>query len=484
LRAEDASTHRFHVAEDAVVRSGIKPRRRGPRNRAAKFPLLGKSDLASLKAVGKPPQPIPQGAPRPKRSRRRASMPPLRASQLQVSLPDGPSLFQSVHSETVFDPIAANVLQAPLAAATLGDIGAQTVISTVSTNNPISDTIFNGVPPPGADPRWPDPYTMIRTGVWSNTMVHTGLNSIATSSLSSTATYDHCCYGLFKGSPTATLLYATSMGTSTTSVVQPMNWDATTGTPMTIMNAGINSSGYYTRPCGVAVKIRPVLRGVAHDCQVYAFPLLPFRLSTTAAAPAGWPTNPLNGLTATAAAWGGRAWGFKATDGPVQLCALPMDSRALDFLSGNVERAAIDEAYGQAWSGWAWWVTGLSSIDTVELTISITEEFALTTLASAGLLGYPMSIRKTHAAQRDLTTDTVQRVTQRGGSGVRVTDVIDFARKAWNVGRTIWDAVGSTAAAFGMPTASFTPMMQVEREEEEKAVVLAPAPAKLRLGGK
>jgi len=114
----------------------------------------------------------------------------------------------------------------------------------------------------------------------------------------------------------------------------------------------------------------------------------------------------------------------------IQLACLPVDSRCLDFCAGNLERAKLDYNSNMAWTGWTWWIYGLESTDSVELTINYTEEILPSTFCATAY-NYPMSTRKSSSTQRDVAIDHIDTVAKQGGSGIKLLDsIMDFWGKA------------------------------------------------------
>jgi len=287
---------------------------------------------------------------------------------------------------------------------------------------PWASTVVNGSPPSLGEPRYADPFTMRATSLTcvANTQSFT---SASCSSNSSTATYDWTVYGHFEGSGKYT--YTKGPAPSTNSY--QYDWKFA---DHTVYDGGICSTILYSRPNGCILHIKPVLVGQEHVCHLFCFPVLPWAYTElTSANPTGWPTTAGTHLNSAQVSWGGREFALEPNTQGVRLVTLPCDARSFDFIGSNSARLGIDATYAQAWGGWIWWITGLSSSDTVDVTSIMTEEVMPMTSGSTAYTN-ASSIRTTNAALRDGESNMLERMVSAGMSAYAMVEKLaKFALK-------------------------------------------------------
>jgi len=145
----------------------------------------------------------------------------------------------------------------------------------VKVNNPTAECVFNGVPG-SRDPRWPDPFTLIKTSVVSIPTT----NTVAAEGGASTYAFG-----------TAFVIRGDGVNTYKICPIsaQVPNWAGGSWG-----SCGINNAGMYSRPLGVSLEIRPIGNGVDHPYIFHAFSLAP---TSTTLTTTGWPTNITSGPT-------------------------------------------------------------------------------------------------------------------------------------------------------------------------------------------
>jgi len=218
----------------------------------------------------------------------------------------------------------------------------------------------------------------------------------------------------------------------------------------------MQSGNFWTRPNGIVLDIEVALVGPAHTVKIYAFPVQPmFSTELSASDITGWPTNPMAGLSAPQVSWGGREWEVDASSRGVRLVSLPVDSRGLDFQRGDLERYQIQNYACIAWSTWVWWVAGMSSEDTLNLTINYTEEVFPYTIGVDTQYAYPANARATDSKLKDENVNTVKAVASSGGNAYQLIDTaVDWVKKGLGFAKHVATAIGTISALFGGPTPS------------------------------
>jgi len=311
------------------------------------------------------------------------------------------------------------------------DTGA-TFTSALNLKHPWTSAVFNGIAE--GDCRYPDPFTLARTSIFQ-----TRLSITASPSYMGSADNSLFVYGVLKGSGVKTF----SVNAPNNAVFSdPMHWDE--------YNVSTNPSGlnWYTttaavssmlsRPNGMVLTIKPLLRGIEHSVTICAFPIAP-TTSSLAAQPAGWPaltSDMAMGITPAQASWGGRMWTYNNLDEGVKLVTLPLDARSLDFNLATSERSTYTAASATAWCGWVYWIFGMTALDMVSLTCNTVEE-VYNIGSTATQYAYPANIRKADTAIAQASTNEAVSNASQGLAATKWTTVL------WNTVKK----VGSVAAS-------------------------------------
>jgi len=332
----------------------------------------------------------------------------------------------------------------------------------MKTGSAWADAVLNGCVS-DKDVRYPDPFTLTKTYLFQTSHT-TSVSTAAGSSGSSSSSYDWTVSGIFKGSCNYSLMMCGPPSGN------GYNYDWATGHG-TWLGTGMNSSDFYTRPNGYVVDIVPRLTGVSHTARLFAFPLQPFwGPALTSSTVVGWPSTMNTGLTPAQVSWGGREFEIDSTTKGIRLCSLPVDSRCFDFKLGNTERMPMYEAYGLAWAGWLFWVTGCTQADKFDIVVnSLEEAFPITTTSTA--YAYSGSDTLVDSAARDRHLMTMKAANTSGLSGYSLIDsVVDFAKDAWGIGKKLygaWQAAAPFAGAM-CPTTECLRASHAAVPEEEK----------------
>lgn len=441
MKAEEAAIqtveNRYHNAELRAIK-GQRPK--GPR--LPRKPLVLESARRRAKGVPKPP-PMPP-PPRPP-----------------------PRLAESEFPVTAFlrTPPTANGVGAQMAA----DIGSYRT-DMIDLKMPWATAVMNGVPPT-ADCRYPDPFTLVRTSVFS---VVQKVTATPNESSASPTTYSKFVHGAFKGSPIATLGLG-AHGMNPANAMEWVTYNASTAPyGLTWYNCGLGDANFFTRPNGMVLSIKPLLRGIEHSLTICAVPVSALRSTEHTASPTGWPTLPALGLSSAQASWGGRTWNFNPGDEEIRLVTLPYDARSLDFQAGNGERLACGSANGVSWSEWVFWIFGLSADDIVEYTTFCIEE-AFPSSTTTTVYAYPSQPKVADTPKRDSSTNLISRMAQAGWAALKFTagTLMDLRAAVRSIGGMDWSSkassyIGSQAGSFpveGMPSSAVESKPLVDEEK-------------------
>lgn len=306
----------------------------------------------------------------------------------------------------------------------------------VSTGNPLTDVVANGVARPGSDPRWPDNFSLTKT----TTIVQTS-SRVCTTANSSAVPGGYTYV-------TAGALFGTNLvpgGLLTTMPMGVPDWSAFNSMPSLYA-----SSDFLGRICGQVFDIQFNLQGIDHTVELNAFPLVPLNSSSLVAVPAGWPVDLNSGPTDLHCSWGARTWHLKSGANPVRLMTVPMDSRCLDFETLNVERGDFVSPANMAWTGWVFWINGLSVADVVRVTCTATWEITPLPL-TANMYIYPSDSRPCDSRLMDVTSKRLSLLLDDGSNAFQWTSSTGAAHLAATVSHR---GYMSSEQVFGPPSAS------------------------------
>jgi len=346
---------------------------------------------------------------------------PYRVASVLDDIPPAPPCLTITNSSMTNGPSSISV-----------DTGAYRIMK-IKTGVPWVDTVLNGIPGE-KDSRFPDPFSMCKSSLITAGLTYT-LSSMATSSSSSTSSFDYSQGGLIRGDGYETLEVLPSLAAHS----YAMDW---AHNDMGRYSTFIDPN-FFSRPNGAVIDIVPQLRGVSHSVKIFAFPTLPIDSIWQVTTPTGWPTDPKAGLNALLVSWGGREWEVDPNSKGVRLCCLPTDSRGLSFLNAGLERSSLTDTNvsAQAWGGWVFWVTGMSSIDSINVTVTTTFE-VMPVPASSSVFLLPNSSRYANGAARDVSVSTLQGAADAGLTGFQLIDkVIDFVGRIIGAGKKVWDVI-------------------------------------------
>jgi len=334
----------------------------------------------------------------------------------------------------------------------------------VRLGDPIADVVFNGFPTPHTDPRWPDPFTLVRTGVTSMT---SGVN-LTPLTYSGAPTYGYGTYFLFRGSPINSF-WEGKVGTA-----GALKWKAA-DCQGSVVNAGINSSNYFTRPIGAVVELHLDIRGLDHSVSVCAVPFEPILPNTIGAdVPTGFPATIGVLPTAAQVSFGAKQWVVTANDNPIRFCTLPMDSRALDFAGGNIDRTDAASYAMMAWHTWIVWIYGMSADDAAQVAIHYSEEIMPRAFVATGF-NYPTADKESNSSLLDSAINAIQAAAEAGLTGYKVVDsIVNVGKKVWNMGKSLYSALGfanGTLPIHYMPLPHSIPMPSAQRKHLMEAKI-------------
>lgn len=304
-----------------------------------------------------------------------------------------------------------------------------TFTSMLNLKHPWTSAVFNGIAE--ADCRYPDPFTLARTSILQTRLAISVIPAAISDYVSD---YSNYTYGVFKGSGTNTFSYAASTQTQRTDSAHFDTYNSSTNPAGQIWNSmTAAASTQLTRPNGMVLTIKPLLRGVEHSVTVCAFPIGPTISTSITAAPAGWPAivqDFTHTITPSQATWGGRVWTFCNADEAIKLVSLPLDARCLDFYSGTSERLAYLSASATSWTGWVWWVYGLTNNDVVSLSCNAVEEL-YNPGSTTTIYAFPSNVRPANTSLAERSVNEALKLAAEGLTGTKWTTVLwNAAKKA------------------------------------------------------
>jgi len=394
MTAEEKSNHKFHLMEDnkLIDMVGLHRKKRSAR----RVPRLTNGQPVATKRINPGPKPVHVPAP---------------ITRLTI------------------EPPALGSAAANSSGMVAADVGAQ-FAHTLDVGTPWANAVYNGVAE--GDVRYPDPFTLAKTSIMQTRTVV----SVIPSYVENTAASDYTGFmtGIVKGSGVNTFSYAAP---TIATAGEALHWDT--------YNVSTNPKGNYwitttaaantmvTRPNGIVLTIKPMLRGISHNITICAFPIAPTASSTIVQQPAGWPATEADlhmGVTSAQATWGGRMWEFTPQDECVKLVTLPVDARSLDFANGTAERGSYATAMAISWTGWVFWIYGLDPMkDTIQFTcLTVEEMFNIGSTSTT--YAYPADVKRSDILLAQKSTAQAVDAANQGMAASKWSDVL------WNAAKT------------------------------------------------
>lgn len=304
----------------------------------------------------------------------------------------------------------------------------------------IADCVYNGFPSPNTDPRWPDPFSLVKTGI----SVVTNMATLLPQAGAGSTDYKYGTYFFFRGSPYATFwegTVASSLKSSSSSAADEkantagaMDWAASAARQTG--DWGVNSANYYSRPLGAVLDLKFELRGLPHEVSVCALPIEPVKTTDVTSSPTGWPTNISSLPSAQQVAWGVKQFTANGQSKGIRFVTLPIDSRGLDFAISNAERKGMSESSGLAWSSWAIWINGLSAADSCQVVCSFTEEIIPKVITTG--ITMPLSHKPSSSLLMDSAIGVIERAAEAGLNAYNIlSEAVNIGSNLWSKGKKL-----------------------------------------------